>query len=194
MRTFQNFAISFSIICIVSGGINSFSQGIASVGGASIGIGWPLSCLFSLFFAIAMGQIGSAYPTAGGLYHWGSLLGGRFLGWITAWFNLIGLITVLAAINVGTYLFLLGALAPAFGIGTTALTPSMPTGYSILIQTLIVGGITLSQGLVNHLSIRLTSKLTDFLGYLIFGSAIALTIALLAYAPHLAGRTSCSGV
>jgi amino acid transporter len=185
MRTFQNFAISFSIICIVSGGINSFSQGIASVGGASIGIGWPLSCLFSLFFAIAMGQIGSAYPTAGGLYHWGSLLGGRFLGWITAWFNLIGLITVLAAINVGTYLFLLGALAPALGIDTAALTPSTPTGYSILTQTIIVGGITLSQGLVNHLGIRLTSKLTDFSGYLIFGSAIALTVALLAYAPHL---------
>lgn len=185
MRTFQNFAISFSIICIVSGGINSFSQGIASVGGASIGIGWPLSCLFSLFFAIAMGQIGSAYPTAGGLYHWASLLGGRFLGWITAWFNLIGLITVLAAINVGTYLFILGALAPALGIDTTPLTPSTPTVHSILIQTLIVGGITLSQGMVNHLGIKLTSKLTDFSGYLILASALALTTALLVFAPHL---------
>ena len=38
MRTFQNFAISFSIICILSGGLNSFGQGIASVGGASIGV------------------------------------------------------------------------------------------------------------------------------------------------------------
>ena len=87
MRTFQNFAISFSIICILSGGINSFAQGLSSVGGAAIGIGWPLACLFSLFFALAMGQIGSAYPTAGGLYHWGSILGGRGLGWLTAWFT-----------------------------------------------------------------------------------------------------------
>ncbi|MBS3025413.1 APC family permease, partial [Acidiphilium multivorum] len=193
MRTFQNFAISFSIICIVSGGINSFSQGIASVGGGSIGIGWPLSCLFSLFFAIAMGQIGSAYPTAGGLYHWASLLGGRFLGWITAWFNLIGLITVLAAINVGTYLFLLGAIAPALGINTAALTPATPTAFSILTQTIIVGSITLSQGIFNHLGIRLTSKLTDFSGYLILASALALTIVLLAYAPHLNFSRLCWG-
>ncbi len=43
--------------------------------------------------------IASAFPTAGGLYHWASILGGRGWGWLTAWFNLAGLITVLAAIN-----------------------------------------------------------------------------------------------
>ncbi len=183
MRTFQNFAISFSIICILSGGINSFSQGIGSVGGASIGLGWPLAALFSLLFALAMGQIGSAYPTAGGLYHWGSLLGGRFWGWITAWFNLVGLITVLAAINVGTYLFLVGAFAPALGLDPAVLTPPEPTANSIAIQAIVVGLITISQGLFNHLGIRLTSRLTDFSGYVIFAGAVALTVTLLAYAP-----------
>ena len=54
MRSFQNFAISFSIICILSGGINSFSQGLSSIGGASIGFGWPLGALFSLLFALAI--------------------------------------------------------------------------------------------------------------------------------------------
>jgi hypothetical protein len=29
-----------------------------------------------------MAQISSAYPTAGGLYHWGSILGNRFTGWL----------------------------------------------------------------------------------------------------------------
>ena len=42
MGGFSNFAISFSIICILSGGINSLGQGLSGVGGASIGIGWPL--------------------------------------------------------------------------------------------------------------------------------------------------------
>jgi amino acid transporter len=51
-------------------------------------------------FALAMGQIASAYPTAGGLYHWSSILGNRFTGWLTAWLNLLGLVTVLGAINV----------------------------------------------------------------------------------------------
>ncbi len=185
MHGFQNFAISFSIICILSGGINSFGQGLSSVGGAAIGCGWPFATFFSLMFALAMGQIGSAYPTAGGLYHWGSILGGRFVGWLTAWFNLVGLVTVLAAINVGTYLYLLGSLAPALGIDTAPLTPATPTAYSIEVQTVVVLVITASQALFNHLGIRLTSRLTDISGYIIFFGAVALTVALLAFAPSL---------
>ena len=65
MGVFSNFAISFSIICILSGGINSLAQGTSGAGGASIGIGWPIGCLISGVFALAMAQISSAYPTAG---------------------------------------------------------------------------------------------------------------------------------
>ena len=185
MKTFQNFAISFSIICILAGGINSFGQGLSSVGGASIGIGWPLATGVSLLFALAMGHIGSAYPTAGGLYHWGSILGGRAVGWVTAWCNLLGLITVLAAVNVGTYLFWVSSLGPVLGLNADKLTPTTPTVYSIGIQTLVVALITFSQALFNHLGIRLTSKLTDFSGILIFATAVGLAIVLFAYAPHV---------
>ena len=185
MRTFQNFAISFSIICILAGGINSFSQGLSSVGGASIGIGWPIATGVSLLFALAMGQIGSAYPTAGGLYHWASLLGGRALGWVTAWTNLFGLVTVLAAVNVSTYLFFVGSMGPVLGLNMDRLTPADPTAYSVGVQTIFVVLITCSQALINHLGIRLTSKLTDFSGYLIFFTAVALSVALLAFAPHI---------
>src|SRR5437762_6961657 len=85
MSGFSNFAISLSIICILAGGITSFHVGLCSAGGASIGLGWPLVCLFSLCVAGSMAQVASAFPTAGGLYHWGSILGGRACGWITAW-------------------------------------------------------------------------------------------------------------
>ncbi len=179
MRTFQNFAISFSIICILAGGINSFGQGLSSVGGASIGIGWPIATGISLLFALAMGQIGSAYPTAGGLYHWGSILGGRALGWVTAWANLLGLVAVLAAINVGTYVFVVASVLPGFGIDTSALTPATPTSYSIVMQTVFMALITVSQALFNHFGIKLTTKLTDFSGYLIFFTSVALSITLL---------------
>jgi len=185
MKTFQNFAISFSIICILSGCINSFSQGLGSIGGAAIGIGWPVGALCSLLFAIAMAQIGSAYPTAGGLYHWSSILGGRGYGWVTAWFNLIGLVTVLAAINVGTYLFLVNGLLPEFGIDVAPLTPDTPTVLSWLVQAGVVGAITVTQGLFNHFGIRLTTKVTDLSGYLIFAGSIILTLCLLAFAPHI---------
>src|SRR6476661_2774871 len=105
MSGFSNFAISLSIICILAGCITSFPQGLSSVGGAAIGLGWPACCLISLCVALAMAQVASAFPTAGGVYHWAAILGGRRWGWVTAWFNLLGLVTVLAAINVGTVQF-----------------------------------------------------------------------------------------
>lgn len=175
MSGFSNFAVSFSIICILSGGINSFHLGFNSVGGAAIGIGWIFSCVLSLLVALAMAQIASAFPTAGGLYHWASILGGKGWGWLTAWFNLVGLVTVLAAINVGTYLFLANTLGPVVGFNLAGLSPET----SFIYQLLGVSIITASHALFNHLGIRLTSKLTDFSGYLIFAVSTLLTIALL---------------
>ena len=173
MKGFSNFAISFSIICILSGGINSLAQGISGAGGASIGIGWPLGCLVSLIFALGMAQIASAYPTAGGLYHWSSILGGRGWGWATAWFNLLGLVTVLGAINVGTYNFFLGAFGADLGMSNTFLT-----------QLIFVVAITALQAAVNHFGIGLTTKLTDASGYLIFAVTGVLTVALLVFAKN----------
>src|SRR5260221_12220146 len=103
MRGFSNSAISFSIICILAGGITSFQGGLSSAGAAAIGIGWPIGCAFSLIVAASMGKIASAYPTAGGLYHWASILGGRGFGWATAWFNLLGLIFVVSSVDVGVW-------------------------------------------------------------------------------------------
>jgi amino acid transporter len=181
MSGFSNFAISLSIICILAGGITSFPQGFSSVGGAAIGLGWPVCCLLSLCVALAMAQLASAFPTAGGLYHWAAILGGRGWGWLTAWFNLAGLITALAAINVGTYQFGLRALcnllnvSPAEWLGENQLTA----------QVLGVLAITSAQAFLNHLGIRLTAALTDFSGYWILFFSIVLTGVMLAYAPTL---------
>ncbi|WSH63620.1 amino acid permease [Rhizobium ruizarguesonis] len=172
MSSFSNFAISFSIICILSGGINSLGQATSGAGGAAIGIGWPLGCLISFIFALGLAQIGSAYPTAGGLYHWGSILGNRFTGWLSAWLNLLGLVTVLGAINVGTFYFFFGAFGPQFGIEDT-----------LLHRVVFVAIITALQAGINHFGIGLTAKLTDFSGYLIFATALLLTIVCLAAAP-----------
>lgn len=170
MGHFSNFAISFSIICILSGGINSLAQGTSGAGGAALGIGWLVGGGCALLFALGMAQIASAYPTAGGLYHWSSILGGRFWGWLTAWMNLLGLITVLAAINVGTYYFFIGSFAPMLGITDTYTT-----------KVIFVAAITGSHALINHLGIRTTTLLTDFSGYLILAGAVLLTGALYFY-------------
>ena len=125
LSRFSNFAVSFSIICILSGGINSLAQATSGAGGIGIGIGWLVGCFVSLVFAVAMAQISSAYPTAGGLYHWGSILGNRGTGWVTAWLNLLGLITVLGAINVGTWTFFIGAFGATLGIENNLTTQTI---------------------------------------------------------------------
>jgi amino acid transporter len=181
MSGFSNYAISLSINCILAGGITSFHLGICSVGGASIGLGWPLVALMSLAFAATMAQLASAFPTAGGLYQWASILGGRGWGWATAWLNLAGLVTVLAAINVGTYQFLAGALLPRLGINATVLGEPAQTWLQLAAVTVI----TLSQALINHLGIKTTTRLTDFSGYLILVVALILTISLLTFAPAI---------
>src|SRR4051812_36259466 len=167
---FSNFAISLSIICILAGGVTSFHVGFGSVGGAAVGIGWPLVGLFALCVAATMGQIASAFPTAGGLYHWAATLGGRGWGWATAWFNLAGLVAVLAAINVGTFRFALSAFAP-----TVKPTELMQFGAVAL--------MTASHAVVNHLGIRVARVLTDFAGYWILLVALAVTVSLVAAAP-----------
>jgi amino acid transporter len=173
LGTFSNFALSFSIICILAGGITSFHLGLCSVGGASIGLAWPLVVLIALSVAATMGHLASAFPTAGGLYHWAAFLGGRGWGWTTAWLNLAGLVTVLAAINVGTFRFALGALLRS---------PLSPQA-EFLAQAICVGLITVSQASINHIGISLTAKLTDFSGYWILIISLVLTVSLLAFAP-----------
>ena len=184
MSKFSNFAISFSIICILSGGINSFAQAISSVGGAGAGIGWIVGCLLSGMFALAMAQIASAFPTAGGLYHWASILGGRFWGWLTAWLNLLGLITVLGAINIGTAYFFQGTFGSLVGAVAEdgAITPWPSSDYEIVAFVAI---ITIAQALFNHLGIKVTTFLTDISGYIIFAATAVLVVACLYYAPAI---------
>ena len=165
---FSNFALSFSIICILAGGITSFHLGFCAVGPAAIGIGWPVAVLFSLCVAATMAQIASAFPTAGGLYHWSSLLGGRAMGWFTAWFNLAGLVTVLAAINVGTWRFVVSGLFDGYD----------PGGFT---QILAVALITLSQVFLNLLGTRYVGPLTSFSGWWILGVSVLLVCALLTF-------------
>ncbi len=181
MSGFSNFAISFSIICILAGGITSLQLGTSAVGGGAAGIVWPIGVVFSLLVALAMAQVASAYPTAGGLYHWSSILGGKGWGWATGWFNLLGLIFVTAAVNVGAYTLFINLILPFFGLD--------PTKLAVVHQVIGVTLITGSHALFNHLGIKVTTMLTDFSGYLIFAVSIVLTIAMLAFAPsHDFGR------
>ena len=177
MSAFSNFAIAFSTICILAGGITSLQLGVSAVGGAAAGIVWPLGVAFSFVVALSMAQVASAFPTAGGLYHWSAILGGKGWGWATAWFNLGGLVFVTAAVNVGTYGLFVSFIGPTIGID--------PDQLGVGHQIVGVALISASHALLNHFGIRLTTLLTDFSGYLILAVAALLTVAMLSRTPHL---------
>jgi amino acid transporter len=171
MGTFQSFAISFSIICIISGGLASFPIAMSTVGPWTATVCWVLGGLFALVVAASLGQIASAYPTAGSLYHWSTILGGKFWGWLTAWTNLLGLLFVIPAVNVILYSF----IKDLFFAGMLGWDVSTWTTTTMFIW---VAAITIAQCALNHFGIKLTTMLTDFSGYLIFVITIILTILL----------------
>src|SRR4051812_6761558 len=105
MGGFSNFAISFTIISVLSGCLTLFYTGITTSGFAAGSIGWPLVTIFVVIVALGMAELASAYPTAGGLYYWASKLGGPAWGWFTGWFNLIGQIAITAGIDYGAAVF-----------------------------------------------------------------------------------------
>jgi amino acid transporter len=176
MGPFQSFAISFSIICIISGGFGSFPIALSTGGPFSLTIGWLIGGVFALIVAASLGQIASAYPTAGSLYHWSSILGGRFWGWATAYVNLLGLLFVVPAVNVFLYLITKDLF---FG----AMLGWDVSGWGVWTQIWSVVGLTAAQALLNHFGIKLTTMLTDLSGYLILAVTLILIIMFLMAAP-----------
>jgi amino acid transporter len=106
MGGFSNFAISFSIISILTGAVILFDYGLAWGGPGASTLGWPLVTIFVLAIAASMSEIASAYPTAGGLYYWASRMRNKNWGWWTAWLNLIGQFAIVAGINFAAAAFL----------------------------------------------------------------------------------------
>ncbi len=96
---FSNFAISFAIICVLAGCFTTYGQAWNNGGPIAISLGWPLISLLILCVAFSMSELASAMPTAGGIYYWSSKLGGPAWGWFTGWFNLIGLVAVVASVD-----------------------------------------------------------------------------------------------
>jgi len=121
MSGFSNFAISFTIISILSGTLTLYSTGINYGGPVEEAYGWPLVSVFVIIVGLGMAEIASKYPTAGGLYYWASKMGGPVWGWFTGWFNLIGQIAITAGIDYGAAIFtdaLLQLLWPSTFKGT----------------------------------------------------------------------------
>jgi amino acid transporter len=152
MSGFSNFAISFTIISILSGTLTLYGTGINYGGPVTEAWGWPLVSIFVIIVALGMAEIASKYPTAGGLYYWASKMGGPGWGWFTGWFNLIGQIAITAGIDYGAAIFtdaLLQLLWPSTFHGTQH---EIVAVYAVIL---------LLHALMNTFSVRLVAFLND---------------------------------
>src|ERR671915_55931 len=103
---FTNFAISFTIISVLAGTFTTFAFAWQNGGPIAASIGWPVLCAFVLMVAFSMAELTSRYPTAGGPYWWAHDLGGKGWSWMTGWFNIVGLVGIVASVGYGAATFL----------------------------------------------------------------------------------------
>ncbi len=175
MGGFSNFAVSFTIISILSGCLTLYGYAMSTGGPIVMTIGWPVVGVFVTIVGLAMAEVTSSYPTAGGLYYWAAKLAprnGPAWSWFTGWFNLIGQVGITAGIDFGLALFFTAFLNLVFGVPATG-------GNTVLVYAIVL----LIHGLLNTYGVRLVAKLNDLsVWWHIIG--VFVIVGALAIIPH----------
>ena len=167
MGGFANFALSFSIISVLTGAVTLYGHGLRFGGPLEMTLGWPLVSLLTLPVAASLAQLASSYPTAGALYHWAAILGGRGAGFFTAWLNCIGQFAITAGIDFGLSQFVVALLG-------------LPPERTVWVYA----GVLLSHAVLNHLGVRLVARLNDLSAWVHIAGVAVLVGAVALFAPH----------
>src|SRR5262245_15249296 len=159
MGGFSNFAISFTIISVLTGAVLLYGHGLKLAGPIINTVGWPVVSVFTLCVAASMAELASLYPTAGGLYFWAYRMGGRGWAWLTAWLNMIGQVTITAGINVAAATYIIGAVTRMLGLPADAPMPVFGSASSWYLVLAVMVAIMIPQVIINAVGIRLTARL-----------------------------------
>jgi amino acid transporter len=187
MKTFSNFAVSFTIISILSGCLTLFGFAMNVGGPAVMTLGWLFVGFFVLTVALGMAEVASSYPTAGGLYYWAAKLAdeaganGARWSWFVGWFNLVGQVAVTAGIDFGLALFTNAFLNVAFGF---------PADPPHLIA--IYGVMLVIHALLNTFGIRIVTLLNDLSVWWHLVGVGAIVLVMVLFNQH--GRTDLGTV
>jgi amino acid permease (GABA permease) len=171
MSGFTNFAVSFTIISILSGCLTLYGTGLTDGGPVIITWGWPFVGVMTLIVGLAMAEVCSSYPTAGGLYYWSAKLARKnpaAWSWFTGWFNFLGQVAVTAGIDFGAAFFLNALLDLQWGFDTR------PWHTIVLFAAILA-----LHGALNQFGVRLIAMLNNvsvwwhILGVLVIVSVLA---------------------
>lgn len=173
MGPFGNFAISFSVISVLSGCMTLYGFGL-NTGGPSVMLwGWLLVGAMVIFIGAALAEVTSAYPTSGALYYQAEQLGGRKWGWYTGWLNLLGLLGAIAGIDYGAALFTGAFLNLQWGFE--------PTPGKIMVIFLCILALHLT---LNLFGVRLVSILNSISVWWHLGGVLVIVGALAVVPSH----------
>ncbi len=194
MGGFENFAVSFSIISILTGAVLLYGYGLKLSGPIINTVGWPLVSVLTMAVAASMAEITSAWPTAGGLYFWTYRLGGRGIAWLVAWLNMVGQVTVTAGVNIAAAIYLIGAVVRAFDLPPDAKVPVFGPITNWYFQLAVMAVLMIPQVLINVFGIRLTARLSRVSVYWHIGGVLFIAAVLLAFGPKNPGSFFLSSV
>jgi amino acid transporter len=177
---FTNFAISFTIISVLAGTFTTFAFAWQNGGPIAASIGWPILCAFVLMVAFSMAELTSRYPTAGGPYWWAHELGGKGWSWMTGWFNIVGLVGIVASVGYGAAFFLYNTLG-LYGVDVLGI--NFGDTVHVLAETwLLFFLILVLYTLLNIFGDRILALLNNIsVGWHVLG--VAVVIGLLVFVP-----------
>src|SRR5437899_2024414 len=184
MGGFPNFAISFSIISVLTGAVLLYGYGLKLAGPVINTLGWPVVSVLTLCVAASMAELASAYPTAGGLYFWAFRLGGARWAWLRAVLHNIGQVTITAGINVAAATYLIGAATRIAGLPADVAVPVFGSATNWYFQLAVMVAIMIPQVLINVYGIRLTARLSDFSVWWHVGGVLVIVLLLALLGAH----------
>ncbi|NUP22058.1 MAG: amino acid permease [Streptomyces sp.] len=176
-QAFDNFAISFTIINIISGIFSGFGFGLNAGGPSILVFGWIGVSVMVLFVGAAMAEVASAYPTSGALYFSAGKLAKRHKGawsWYTGWLNFVGQVGGTAATGYAAATFVQAFMALQW--------PSYePTPHRTV---LITGLIIVLQGLANTYTVQLVAVLNRISVWWLLSGLVVIVTALIVMPEH----------
>lgn len=166
MGVFSNFAISFSVISILTGLNSLYGYGLQHGGITSIWT-FPIVGMLQVIVVLSLAEIASIYPVAGGVYKWTTVFTNKTTGWFCGWLSLIGWIACTAGIDYG-----LGQFLAAF------LNIGKEDSMSIL---MLVGGIVLIHSVLSSYGVKLVRWFCDSGVIIHFVGVIIIAVLLLTF-------------
>jgi len=174
-KTFDNFAISATIINVLAGIFSAFAFGMLAVGPRSLIFGWIAVSVLVLAVGAAMAEIASAYPTSGALYYASARLAKRHKAawsWYTGWLNFAGQIGGTAATDFAAATFLQAWISMQW-----------PSYSATLHNTvLIAAGLLVVHGLLNTFAVRTVGYINRISVWWLLGGVLIIA-GTLAFVP-----------